>query len=135
MSFIEYVTYADLLMGRHKSYPLTEEEATNLGRLWHRVNQLCSKLSAAGFGPTFTVSSGYRPGHYNTKEGGAKSSAHLSCEAVDLVDPNGKLDVWLEAHENLLEGLKLSREHSDNTNGWVHVDIRQRSGRYRTFKP
>lgn len=118
-------------MGRHWEYPVTEEEAVNMARVWHRVNLLVSRypaeLTKAGL-----VSSGYRPGHYNVKAGGAAKSTHLSCEAIDVADQTGALDSWIDANPQILVDCNLWREDPAKTKGWVHLDIRPR--RNRTFK-
>ena len=126
-----YVSYDELLMNRHWEYPLTEADAVNMARVWFRVNKLLSQYPANLTQPL--VSSGYRPGHYNTQAGGAARSTHLTCEAVDVRDPGNGLDQWLDQHPNKLIECELWREAPDRSPGWVHLDIRPR--RNRTFNP
>lgn len=125
-----YLSFEDLLMQRHWEYPVTEEQAVNMARVWYRVNQLLTKYPVELKGPR--VSSGYRPGHYNTQAGGAAKSAHLTCEAVDIRDPGNGLDQWIDANPKVLEEVNLWREEAAKTNGWSHLDIRPRKNR--TFK-
>jgi len=133
----EYIKFDALLMGRHIDFPLTEEMASNLGLLWYRVNELLRIADEEhALKPGIVVSSGYRPGPFNVKAGGAPNSAHLSCEAVDLADKDNTLDNWLDGKEDVLKILKLSREHPKSTRGpspWVHLDIRPRANGYGTF--
>lgn len=126
-----YVTFEDLLMQRHWEYPITEAMAVNMARVWFRINKLLSQYPAEIKGPR--VSSGYRPGHYNTQAGGAAKSTHLSCEAVDIRDPGNGLDQWLDSNQSKLIECELWREAPEKTNGWSHLDTRPR--RSRTFNP
>jgi hypothetical protein len=126
-----YVSYDELLMNRHWEYPLTEADAVNMARVWFRVNKLLSQYPANLTQPL--VSSGYRPGHYNTQAGGAARSTHLTCEAVDVRDPGNGLDQWIDQNPMKLVECELWREAPDRTNSSVHLDIRPR--RNRTFNP
>lgn len=133
----EYVTFQQLLMGRHLASPLDEAKAASLGVLWLRVNRLCAEMDKAGVLPNLPnlVSSGYRPPDANRKAGGAANSPHLHCEAVDLRDPGDVMDRWLAANEPLLEKYELCREHEAATPEWLHLDSKKRGGKYRTFRP
>lgn len=126
-----YVSFDELLMNRHWEYPVTELEAVNMARVWFRANKLLSQYPANLTPPL--VSSGYRPGHYNTQAGGAPKSTHLSCEAIDVADQGNGLDQWLDANPMKLIECDLWREAPDRTAGWVHLDIRPR--KMRTFTP
>ncbi len=126
-----YISYDELLMNRHWQYPLTEADAVNMARVWFRVNKLLAQYPATLTAPI--VSSGYRPGHFNTQAGGAKRSTHLSCEAVDIRDPGNGLDQWLDNNHAKLVECELWREAPEATSGWTHLDIRPRKSR--TFNP
>ena len=119
------VSRDEILMGRDKEFPLTPELEANLSKLLEAVNKLRTL-----WGEPMYVSSGYRPGHYNTDAKGAKNSAHITCEAIDFRDGDGELDKWVT--DEILEQCGLWREDPDKTIGWMHVDIRPRSNR--TFK-
>lgn len=83
------------------------------------------------------VSSGWRPAAVNAATpGAAVRSLHMSCEAIDLYDPDGDLDEWLLASaDTVLRDVGLWLEHPAATKGWAHVQIRPpRSGR-RVFYP
>ena len=62
----------------------------------------------------------------NSKTGAARS-AHKEGKAVDVYDPDNKLDDWIT--DKRLEKLELYREHPDHTKGWCHLSNRSpRSG-------
>lgn len=126
------ITVEEYLMGRDKDYPLDMLQARNMATLLSRVNWLLGTL-----GIKAKVSSGYRPSAINSSVKGAKSSAHLSCEAVDLVG----VDFARELHRNplLLEEADLYLEHPDYTTGkstrWSHLQIRKTKSGNRVFIP
>lgn len=124
------ITALEVLMGRHKEYPPTEEQWLNLCDLLIRVNAVRSM-----YGKPMSVSSGYRPGHYNKKAGGAPNSAHVACQAVDFKDEDGALKRWLLANEYLLKVTGLYMEDPNYTLGWVHLATRPPASGKRVFKP
>lgn len=64
---------------------------------------------------------------------GAPQSAHKTGMAVDVYDPENKLDAWI--NDGILTQYQLYREAPESTPGWCHLTTRPpRSGR-RTFKP
>lgn len=111
------ITREEILMGRDKEFPLTPELNTNLDNLLIAVNKLRDL-----YGQPMYVSSGYRPGHFNTDAGGAKNSAHSLCEAVDFHDNDNKLKNWLTVE--ILEQCGLYQEDPTKTPVWLHVQIR-----------
>jgi hypothetical protein len=84
------------------------------------------------------VSSGWRPPAVNeATPGAAPRSKHLSCQAVDLYDPDGDLDDWLmtDDGQHVMQDLGLWLEHPAATKTWCHVQtVPPRSGR-RVFYP
>lgn len=84
------------------------------------------------------VISGWRPADYNATVPNAKPrSLHITCEAIDLYDPDGDLDEWLitPAGQRVLTDLVLWHEHPAATKCWAHLQTKPpRSGR-RTFYP
>jgi len=120
------ITRAEILMGREVKNPLDPALEANLAKLLIAVN----KLRALRNKPMH-VSSGYRPGSFNTKAGGSKRSAHLSCEAVDFSDKDGQLKAWIT--EDILISCGLYMEAGESTPTWVHVQIRPTKARI--FKP
>lgn len=117
------LTRDDILQGHDKAYPLTPVMEDNLARLLTQVNMLEEEYPEDFL---FKVTSGYRPPPVNQRVGGAKRSAHLICEAVDIADPGGKLAKWCYENQDVLEFLGLCMEHPSATKGWLHVDLRER---------
>ena len=115
-----------ILMGRDKEFPLSAELETNLSKLLEAV----SKLEAL-YGKPMTVSSGYRPGFYNTRAGGSPNSSHKFCEAVDLHDRDNAIKKWITVE--ILEQCGLYQEDPSRTKTWVHCQIRPTHSR--VFKP
>jgi hypothetical protein len=139
------ITKEGVLMGRDKEYPLTPAMEANLERLVDCVNNLLVLAAARGI-VRGTVTSGYRPGPYNKKAGGATTSAHCTCEAVDLADPGQDLAHYLQQDwirngntKSLLKSCGLYMEHPDATKGlvgsWIHLTIRAPGSGNRVFKP
>jgi len=116
----------EILMGRDAQFPLTPELEANLTALLEAVNKL-----RALYGEPMYVSSGYRPGPFNKAAGGAKNSPHMTCQAVDFHDADGKLKAWVTT--DILEQCGLWQEDPKSTPTWLHVDIRPRA--HRVFIP
>lgn len=111
------ITKAEILMGREKQYPLTPELEKNLLELLIRINTI-----RAAWGKPMTVTSGYRPGHFNTLAKGAVRSKHMTCQAVDIADPKHELTNWI-MQENRLENFNVWIEHPDDAPSWLHCQI------------
>lgn len=127
------ITLEKYLMGRDKEYPLNEELLRNAADLIGRVNYLLGRLNIEA-----SVSSGYRPGHFNTLANGATKSAHVTCQAVDLKDPHGKIGTLLVMRKEMLEKCGLWLENPQYTKKllpdqsivhWVHLDTKSRVNR------
>lgn len=116
----------------------------NLVELQRRIN-----LIRKSWGKPMVVTSGYRSMYDHTRiysEINAKrrrrglppvkmpmGSRHLSGEAVDIADPDGKLMEWCKANAELLEKAELWCE--DGTVGWVHFQIKPPKSGKRFFLP
>lgn len=124
------ITLKEFLMGRDTEYPLTLELAINAASLLASVNYLRGR-----YGKSMKVSSGYRPGRYNRKAKGSRRSSHLTCEAIDLHDPNGDIKKWCLAHLDELVKAGLYLEDPDHTPGWVHLTTRAPASGNRIFLP
>ena len=107
----------EILMGRDKEFPLSAELEENLANLLVAVNKLRDL-----YGKPMYVSSGYRPGHYNTDAGGAKNSTHCLCMAVDFHDQDNALKNWITV--DILEQCGLYQEDPKRTLTWLHVQTR-----------
>lgn len=114
------LTRADILMGRDKEYPLNLILSTSLDVLLNRINALEALCPFK-----FKLSSGYRPGKYNKAAGGAARSAHLTCEAVDIVDVRGVIKTWCIKNIDKLSELGLYMEDPAKTKTWVHLQTRK----------
>ena len=122
------ITRAEVLMGRDKVHPLTEIQESNLARLLTALN-----IVRRSYGKPLVVSSGYRPAAINAAAGGAKRSAHMTCEACDFADPDKKFAEWCQANLDVLIRAGLYLEDPDFTPNWVHLQIRPTKNRI--FKP
>lgn len=122
------ITRDEVLMGRDREYPLSHELEGNLIRLL-----LALDIFRAAYRRPMYVSSGYRPGHYNTAAGGAEKSAHPQCEACDFHDPDGALKHFALANLELLERAGLYMEEPARTPTWIHLQTRPTP--YRIFTP
>lgn len=122
----DMITRDEILMSRDKVFPLSKTLGSNLTKLLAAVNKLRTL-----YGKPMYVSSGYRPGHYNTDAAGAAGSPHVTCEAVDFKDSDKKLKEWITP-EVLIE-CGLYQEDPSRTPTWLHVQIRPTSRR--VFKP
>lgn len=111
------ITRDEVLMGRDKEFPLSAELESNLTQLLDALNKLRS-----AYGKPMSVSSGYRPGHYNKDAGGAKNSPHVTCQAVDFHDIDGSITAFCT--EEILEQFGLYREQRQSTPTWCHLQIR-----------
>lgn len=116
------ISRAEILMSRDEEYPLSQELEENLNKLLSAV----SKLRAL-YNKPMVVSSGYRPGHYNTAAGGAKNSSHCVCMAVDFKDADGAIKNWITV--KILEDCGLYMELPSRTPTWCHVQVRPTKSR------
>jgi len=122
----------EILMGREKVDPLSEDQEANLEKLLIAVNKL-----RALYGKPMHVTSGYRPASVNAKIGGGKKSAHLTLEACDFADKDRSLTNFCT--DDILEECGLWAEDFRIATVWLHVQIREPksrvSGRTRVFIP
>jgi hypothetical protein len=128
------ITVTEYLMNRDKEFPLDMLQARNMADLLSRVNWLFGSLEIHA-----KVSSGYRPSAINKKVNGAKNSAHISCQAIDVSDPGGMLAAKMLDHLDLLEecGLYLENPKFTVRNGieWIHLQSRAPGSGSRVFNP
>ena len=127
------ITLAQYFMGRDAQHAaeLTEPLQRNAEVVVARVNALLRHACIA-----CGVNSGWRPRAVNAEVPNASPrSRHITCEAIDLADPDDRLDGWCMANLEVLEAIGLWLEHPDATPGWWHVQIvPPRTGR-RVFEP
>jgi hypothetical protein len=120
---------SEILMGREKAYPLTEDMKKNLSKLLLALNVI-----RKAYGKQLIVTSGYRPGNFNSNAGGAKASSHMSCEACDFRDTDGNFAKWCLQNLKLIRDTGLRLEDPRWTRikdskgkivgGWVHLQTR-----------
>ncbi len=88
-----------------------------------------------GWGPLI-VSSGARCADHNRRVGGAKNSAHVTGEAMDLrpVDLS-KIKEFQAYCIKRAEELDIYIEDPDYTKTWLHFQIRKTASGKRVFRP
>jgi hypothetical protein len=131
------------LFGKYGSTPdATPEYKANGAVLVRTVNVLMAYMINAGItfkiNPlTGSVVSGESLGGFRPKSCpiGASHSAHKEGMAVDIYDPDGKIDSWLFAHEPLLAHFGLYFEHPTATPSWSHWSTRAPTSGHRFFYP
>lgn len=107
--------------------------------LEHNLSVLLDRLNILRgiWGKPMVITSGYRNPERNAAVGGAKNSAHLFCQAVDISDPRGELGEWLLQNQDLLEEIELWMEEPHKTNTargkWIHLQTRPAANR--VFNP
>jgi hypothetical protein len=129
----DWITSSNKYPDRAKSPELTESVKANAIETLRRVNALLNDLN---WSEPVIISSGFRPSDANASIGGAKKSAHLNGEGLDIVDVGNKLkNLILDNHE-LLKKHGLWMEDKSATPTWCHLDTKQRSPRaINVFKP
>lgn len=135
-----HFTRDEILKGREIKNPLNDELENNLTRLQIAV----SKLREA-YGKPLLISSGYRPKKINKAVGGSKNSAHLTCQAVDIADPEGLFTMWILDNLELLNKAGLYMEDPKYTRildsrgkvkvQWIHLQLRVTDSGNRIFTP
>jgi hypothetical protein len=137
-AFIDLPAY---FMGRDREFGLllSVDMRVNAGRTVELANALLARLQLAGvpLAPPL-VNSGWRPPATNAATpGAAQHSKHLTCQAVDIHDPDGAIDAWLmaTAGQKALTEIGLWMEHPAVTKGWSHWQIVPPNSRNRVFYP
>ena len=135
-----YVTLKDYF----KDKPHTDEQAGNAVILLARVNALLAEFVACGgilrIDPdTETHISGAKGGagdggfRLSDSTTGKPGSAHKSAMAVDIFDPDDKIDEWC-TRDHLVK-YELFREAKPFTVGWTHLQTREPKSGNRSFIP
>lgn len=126
------LTITQYLMGRDKKYAqdYTAELEKNAKVLLDQVNALLKELGVENA----TVSSGWRPASLNaTIPNASKTSAHITCQAVDIADVGQKISSQIT--DELLEKFGLWMENPTRTPTWCHLQIRPIRSGMRIFNP
>ncbi len=142
---VQPITRAQYFMGRDAAYGhlLGSDLRANADRTIELANQVLLQAAQAGVSLEISprtgsiVTSGWRPPAVNdATPGAAARSKHLSCQAVDLFDPDGDLDEWLlSVSDTALAALGLWLEHPAATKGWAHLQTVPPGSRRRVFYP
>lgn len=88
----------------------------------------------AAWGGPLIVTSGYRCPQLNEKVGGAKTSAHLTGYALDMVPANNKKDKFYRFFQDYLKGKdfdELLLEKGSNGCIWIHFALKSIQGKQR----
>jgi hypothetical protein len=131
----------DDYFGRWNAHPdATVERRQNAERLLKKVNALLEAAVTGGVHllinhDTGTHVSGQTLGGFRPQSCtiGAPNSAHKQGRAVDVYDPIGELDGWI--NDTVLEQFGLYREAPPATAGWCHLTDRAPGSGKRTFFP
>lgn len=106
------------------------------------VNKLMAVMMADGVkfhvNPiTGSIVSGETLGGFRPKDCpiGAEKSSHKNAEGVDLYDPLGEIDAWLQAHASSLRPYGLYFEHPKATPRWSHWTVRAPKSKRLFFYP
>jgi hypothetical protein len=122
------ITLQDYYMGREVIYSKDLTEG-----VVQRATLLLPKIDAIlkAFGEERKVNSGWRPKQLQMKiNPKAPNSKHITGDAIDLEDRDGKFKLWCVAHEDVLESLGLHMEHPKATPTWVHLQqVAPKSGK------
>jgi hypothetical protein len=127
--------------GKWMGYPdATPERKSAAAAMLERVNALLVAAEAAGITVPINPHTGsqvsgetlggFRPQNCAI---GSPKSAHKTGRAVDVFDPENKLDDWLD--DARLEAFDLYREHPNATPRWCHLSDRAPGSGNRTFWP
>jgi len=132
ISYEDYITASGKYKTRLYHEDLLPEYKENAKKLLEVVNPFLEELGVT----SCKVSSGFRPAAINaaTKGAGTKSK-HLSCEAIDLEDVDGKIMNLILNNLDKLQKYNLACENWDWTPSWSHIqNVLPNSGK-RIFIP
>lgn len=125
------MTLKEYFMGRDANYPPADEVRENAEITVEKANRLL-EIAEMERG----VRSGYRPTEVNLNVPNAShNSKHITCEAVDIADNDGKLKSWCLQNLEVLEDLGLWMESPEFTPTWVHIQIVPPHSGHRVFIP
>jgi hypothetical protein len=140
----DIITASGRFPARANDPQLTNAVKENISELRRRVEGLLKDL---GWQKKLDCTSGFRPAAANAAAGGAKKSAHMEGQAIDLLDDVDQqlahlimADAERNKENSLLHKWDLWLEHPDHTKGkntnWLHLDMKSRRERpVRVFRP
>lgn len=103
--------------------------ATNAAALLEKVNAFLEHYGEV------RMTSGYRSPEHNKKVGGARSSKHMSGDAIDIFDPDKRLAKFVFTKSALLAEYGLYCEDMRCTKNWVHFQSKPPRSGSRFFIP
>jgi uncharacterized protein YcbK (DUF882 family) len=117
-----------------------EELEENLLELLIKVNKIRD-----AFGFPMHVTSGFRDRLDQIRIYSAKGitdeskmhmgSKHFTCQAIDVYDPDHKLQNYVKENIHLMEQIEVWFEDFSNTANWVHIQSVAPASGHRFFKP
>ncbi len=118
-----------------RNLPETPEIAANLDVLCERLN-----LLRANYGKPMIITSGLRSAAQQAEliqngKSNAPKSRHLTGEAADILDTDGKLKEYVKNNLHLLELIGLWCEDFAHTPNWLHAQISAPKSGKRVFIP
>jgi hypothetical protein len=134
------ITLEDYFAG-HPGHPeITGDIRANATAMLRQVNLLLQNAAAVGLelpiNPTTgTQVSGQTNGGWRPQAcpEGAPNSSHKQGRGVDIYDPDGDLDDWID--DSILGQYSLYREAPEATRGWCHLTDRAPHSGRRSFMP
>lgn len=121
----------EYFMGRDTHYPPSDELRSNAVILVGKANKLMLES-----GLMRGVRSGYRPPEINAQVPNASPhSKHMTCQAVDLEDNDGKIKTWCLKNLDFLADTGLWMESPESTPSWLHVQSVSPLSGHRVFLP
>ncbi len=110
---------------------LTDDMRANAQITVDKANQLL-----AAFGEERGQRSGWRPQSVNdATPNAAHHSRHITCEAIDLDDPDKRLQEWCMANLPTVASFGLWLEHPIATPDWLHCQVVPPPTGMRVFYP
>lgn len=125
---VSELEYSDTAKRYKIDNTIPDELESNAKRLLTFLQDLREK-----WGSAIRINSGYRCSVLNKLVGGSKTSAHLTCNAVDLWPYNGKIEEFKEFIIKYLDG-KLWDQCIVEKSGkkqWIHLGLYNNSGKQR----
>ena len=114
---LKMITEDEYLMGRAEQYPIDGQLSANCADIVAKANRL---MIASRY--CRGVRSGYRPAAINAQVPHASAtSKHMTCQAVDLEDNDGKLKSWCMQNLGVLVTIGLWMESPEFTSTWCHL--------------
>ncbi len=123
-----------------KNHTCPPELESNLADLLLKINKL-----AVAWGNPMIVTSGFRDKEDQVRIYNAKGitdeakmhmgSKHFTCQAVDIFDPDHRLQLWIRGNLELMKEIGLWMEDFSETPSWVHLQIAPPLSGNRFFMP